>query len=336
MMDKMTHNSIPKIIWMYWEQGWDRAPLLVQACKKSWEYYNDDWEVRTLDRKSVREFFNIREWVSEFCDTAKSPRPLKRFFLRNNLLYELIPLARRLVGRDPENLPTPFPSNPWIAGMRHISLNHRSNIIRINLLEKYGGIWADATLFCRKPLESWIEPHTEQGFFAFSKPRSAFGPRWMQKAEGGRVLPSGSVPLFLNYFLISAKNHPLTKMLSQAMREFWQTHRSSGDYFFMVDDFNQCYERYPEFRKIWDKVVKFDALIPDPGTFDESGGIEFFARHSPGDVHDLSDQYKTMLKTTSGPAFKLSHKKEFLSDGLRMRYLFSTIGFHLPSSTIPE
>jgi len=46
----------------------------------------------------------------------------------------------------------------------------QSDIIRINLLATYGGIWVDATCFCVRPLDSWIGEYMATGFFAFNKP----------------------------------------------------------------------------------------------------------------------------------------------------------------------
>lgn len=31
-----------------------------------------------------------------------------------------------------------------------------SDIIRINLLKTYGGVWVDADCFCRRPLDRWL------------------------------------------------------------------------------------------------------------------------------------------------------------------------------------
>ena len=46
-----------------------------------------------------------------------------------------------------------------------------SDIIRICLLKKYGGVWADATLWCVRPLDDWIESVCDRsGFFAYDKP----------------------------------------------------------------------------------------------------------------------------------------------------------------------
>lgn len=43
----------------------------------------------------------------------------------------------------------------------------RADLIRVALLRDYGGVWVDATTFCVKPLDEWLPPLMESGFFAF-------------------------------------------------------------------------------------------------------------------------------------------------------------------------
>ena len=46
-----------------------------------------------------------------------------------------------------------------------------SDVIRICLLKQYGGVWADATLWCVRPLDDWIDSAcASTGFFAYDKP----------------------------------------------------------------------------------------------------------------------------------------------------------------------
>lgn len=45
-----------------------------------------------------------------------------------------------------------------------------SDVLRLRLLEKYGGVWADASTFPHRPLDDWLEPLSWNGFFAFSSP----------------------------------------------------------------------------------------------------------------------------------------------------------------------
>ena len=43
----------------------------------------------------------------------------------------------------------------------------KSDIIRIMLLSKYGGVWADASTFCRNPLRSWVDLEKNQDMVSF-------------------------------------------------------------------------------------------------------------------------------------------------------------------------
>ena len=35
-------------------------------------------------------------------------------------------------------------------------VQHQADIIRVNLLKKYGGVWTDSTIFCNKSLDDWL------------------------------------------------------------------------------------------------------------------------------------------------------------------------------------
>lgn len=67
-----------------------------------------------------------------------------------------------------------------------LSFAHQADIIRLLLLKKYGGIWADATCYCVAPLSSWDEKFLDGSFFAFLNP--------------------GRDRVLSNWFLISKKN----------------------------------------------------------------------------------------------------------------------------------
>jgi len=54
--------------------------------------------------------------------------------------------------------------------LAQLSRTKRSNLIRMNLLSEHGGVWADATTYCMKPLDDWIDEASTSGFFAFSNP----------------------------------------------------------------------------------------------------------------------------------------------------------------------
>lgn len=45
-----------------------------------------------------------------------------------------------------------------------------SDLLRLSLLLRQGGIWVDATLACQTPLETWLPDVLTHGFFAFDRP----------------------------------------------------------------------------------------------------------------------------------------------------------------------
>ncbi len=49
-----------------------------------------------------------------------------------------------------------------------------SDIIRISLLNNHGGVWVDSTVMCTQPLNSWLLPKMNQGFWGFKKKYSGW------------------------------------------------------------------------------------------------------------------------------------------------------------------
>lgn len=88
-----------------------------------------------------------------------------------------------------------------LASDNNMQIQARADVIRINLLAEYGGVWADATCFCRKPLESWIDEYTKSGFFAFYKP--------------------SKIKLMDNWFMASHRDCYLTQKVCDESNAYW-------------------------------------------------------------------------------------------------------------------
>lgn len=82
-----------------------------------------------------------------------------------------------------------------------LSLAHQSDLVRLALLSQYGGVWADATTYCMRPLDAWIDGATASGFFAFYKP--------------------GRDRLISSWFMASQMKCPLTAKLYRALAMYW-------------------------------------------------------------------------------------------------------------------
>jgi len=53
---------------------------------------------------------------------------------------------------------------------KKLSPNHQSDLIRLDLLSRHGGVWADASTWCHEPLDDWLPEQMDAGFFAFYRP----------------------------------------------------------------------------------------------------------------------------------------------------------------------
>jgi len=95
--------------------------------------------------------------------------------------------------------------------------NHQADLVRLDLLTHRGGVWADATCFCARPLDDWLPEFTRSGFFAFNRP--------------GRDRPLSS------WFLASRPGHLLTSRLFERLAAYW------SESYFRRDDWRWL--RYP-------------------------------------------------------------------------------------------
>jgi hypothetical protein len=180
-----------------------------------------------------------------------------------------------------------------------------SNEIRFALLNFHGGIWADATTLCIKPLDSWLPSHATKGFFAFERP----GP--------DRMLST--------WFLASSKANPAISAWRAASIDYWKGRTERHTYFWCHLLFASCYETDPQVRDIWDSIVKISAVHPF------HFGPNAKALQSP-----ISESLQQVLRESPAPVFKLTHKMTIWPDqNSLMQYLlkYALDNPAMPSST---
>jgi Capsular polysaccharide synthesis protein len=70
-----------------------------------------------------------------------------------------------------------------------ISVQGYSDVLRVRLLDEHGGVWVDATTLCATPLDHWLPPLMQSGFFAFSRPgQDRVVASWFIASERGGTL----------------------------------------------------------------------------------------------------------------------------------------------------
>ena len=92
--------AVPKIVWLSWLQGLDKAPEIVRVCLASQKRHLPDYEFRTLDLDNYRQWVELPDYVVE------------------KYRKGLVPQASF------------------------------SDLLRLAVLKRYGGIWMDASVFC--------------------------------------------------------------------------------------------------------------------------------------------------------------------------------------------
>lgn len=107
-----------KNIFIYWDQGFDNAPLVVKRCLLSWHKKNPTWNIIQVTSQTIKNLIDINQL----------------------------------------NL---------ILNNKSITKTSFSDVLRVYLLEKYGGCWCDATTFCVIPLDDWLPDMIRDDFFAF-------------------------------------------------------------------------------------------------------------------------------------------------------------------------
>ena len=154
----------------------------------------------------------------------------------------------------------------------------RTNLLRLELLSRYGGVWADATTICARPLSSWLPAQMESGFFAFSFPPQIDRPlaSWFMAS-----IPGGTIPRFWR----------------AACWAYWHGRTERHTYHWMHELFAVMCDTVPEFRHLWAATPKL------PGQHPLHFAPEAAALFGPPDaaMHDL-------LAGDPPPVWKLTHK----------------------------
>lgn len=215
----------------------------------------------------------------------------------------------------------------------NLRVQHRSDLIRTKLLIAHGGVWADPTCFCMRPLSEWIEDHLQAGFFFFHRP--------------------GRDRVLANWFIaVSHKSDPFLTKLYRELCKYWSTFNFRNhvkDYsvieghlervvnrsltlsrLWLTPVFTRVARLYPymiyhymayklistdnDCKKLWSKMPKVSALGPPR--------LQRLGLLSP-----VNDEAKELIDAKEIPLFKLKWNLDVskIQPGTILHYLFSTL-----------
>lgn len=123
-----------------------------------------------------------------------------------------------------------------------ISKTHFSDLLRLELLIRYGGTWVDATVFCSGGNIPDYMLDSELFLYQTLKP-------------GLDGHPTG----ISSWFMTARSNHPILMLTRHLLHTYWKKHKKMGDYFLLHDCFQLAIEAYPEY---WNTVIPFSNSTP--------------------------------------------------------------------------
>jgi hypothetical protein len=151
-----------------------------------------------------------------------------------------------------------------------ISLQKRSLFVRLELLRRYGGVWADATLYCWQPLDSWLPQHLDTGFFAFRDPGpDRMAASWLLASTPDCPLlvkhSDAFIALFRDHVFVNQHDAATQDLISRLHAHFSQDHQGTLfwtspfalqylkalPYFIFHYLFNRLVLTDPEFGRMW-------------------------------------------------------------------------------------
>jgi len=209
-----------------------------------------------------------------------------------------------------------------------ITPQKRANIVRMNLLSQYGGVWADATLFCMKPLDHWLDDTATEGFFAFHKPgRDRILANWFMAASRGnhlvRRMNEEQNRFFMDNDFDNEKRRALVRLLDRVLSRnvyltrFWFSSPvvkllKVYPYYCFHYLFADLVRKDRECRAIWDRVKRVSA--DGPHYLQTTGFKEPLTESVKRHIDEgLAPLYKLSWKTHPGPAVKGSNVDYLLS-----------------------
>lgn len=135
-----------------------------------------------------------------------------------------------------------FIIDKWKRGV--ITNTHLSDLLRLELLIKYGGTWMDATVFCSDRRENIPDYLLDSDLFFY---------QMLKPGRDGHVIYQSS------WFITARSNNKILKATLYLCYEYWKRNNRLIDYFLLHDFMSIVLDKYPD---DWLKIVPRDNGTP--------------------------------------------------------------------------
>lgn len=258
------------------------------------------------NRKS---FVPRKIWILWYQGLSEAPFIVRRCidsWVKENPSWEVVILDKDNLG---EYIVLDLPDDK----LANLSLSKQSNFVRLQLLSEYGGVWADSTTLCMRPLDDWIDDCTTSGFFAFYKPgRDRIMSSWFMACEEGCPIVMKMRERYVLFFMKNNFNingrfkQKIVKWLSKILNRSEKTTRywfspvvtkllRVYPYFVFHYMFERLVSSDSECQIIWNNTKKISADVPHK--------IQIVGLFSP-----VNENIKNEIDAKYTPIYKLTWK----------------------------
>jgi hypothetical protein len=206
-------------------------------------------------------------WLQGWETAPPIVRACRATWENRNPGWEVRALTQESLGEYRSVVPPIWPGIPRAA---------YSDLVRVNLLSRFGGVWADATVYCTRPLAGWIDDATSSGFFAFRPAQ----PRMLS-----------------TWFLAARQDSYLLRAWADLANQYWVDRTALGEYFWLHQLFADACSGDMQIRRCWDAVPHMPA-----------GGPHLFVPQEIRLSWPLEDSTRARLLGAVDPVYKLSHR----------------------------
>ena len=163
---------------------------------------------------------------------------------------------------------------------KQLTPTNYSNILRLQILSKHGGVWTDATTFCNVSLDELVPSIIHNGFFTYCKPKTTVA----------------------DWFMVAEENNIIVRRWGEYVNLYWKFANKEGPYFWPHYLFEYLICLNVEVRNIWNSTPHLN-----------SDGPYIAQRYFKQGKEYSDEEFVKILFDQKSPMYKLDRRMEISS-----------------------